>query len=163
MAVDEKTKPPSLRPGSGAGMPGGFAANLCAEELLQNGVFERFCSAQPDNGLRLDFDRLTGGRVAPHACFAVSLYSSSQSGNYKFARAPLEFFNGELKEFIEKGRRLLLRNRLVLRAHFLSHMRDDLGLAQRICHRVPFASSELVAHTTPSCLRSPKTIAGLPR
>lgn len=74
----------------------------------------------------------------------MRLDRASDSWNHELT-GTLAFFHSEIEEFIEKRRDLFLRNRLVLRADLIGHVRDDLGLAHRSCHRVAFSSLEVIS------------------
>jgi hypothetical protein len=104
-------------------------------DLLERGVLKGFRCAQAHNGLGLDLDRFACGRIAPHACFAVSLHCAADSWNYEFAGAA-RFLYGKLEQLVEESDDLFLGDRLFVGADLLRHVRNNLGLAHRICHRI---------------------------
>lgn len=114
---------------------GGFAESMGRAVLLQDGVLESLRRAQADNGLGLDLDRFTRRRVAAHASLAMCLHSATDIGDDELPGA-LGFLDGELEQLVEEAGNLLLGDRLVGSADLVSHVRDDLGLAQRSCHRI---------------------------
>src|ERR1700730_19464512 len=119
-------------------MPGGFAANLCAEgKLLEYGVFKCFRSAQTYDSLGLDLNSLTRCGVTAHTRLTMRFHRAAETRNYEFARS-LCFFYGQLEEFVKERRDLLLGHRLLRSAYLLGHVCNDLRFAQRICHRVLF-------------------------
>src|SRR5450432_783887 len=107
-----------------------------ARNLLEDRILERLGGAQADYGLGLDLDRFTGLRIATHARLAVRLDDAANSRDHKFTSSTLGFFHRELEELFKEQRGGFLGC-----AGFLGHMRNDLGLAQRLgCHLV-FLSS----------------------
>src|ERR1700683_1523889 len=125
-------------------MPGGSSSIPAPEGLLQDGVFECFRFAQTHNGLGLDLDRLAGGWIAAPTPLAMCLYGAADARNHKLPRA-LGLFHSQLDQFVEESHGLLLGYRLFPRASRLSDVRNNLRLAQRICHRVAFSSSVSIA------------------
>src|ERR1700688_3479297 len=125
-------------------MPGGSSSIPAPEVLLQDGVFECFRCAQTHNGLGLDLDGLARGRIATQTRLAMRLDGAADARDYKLARA-LGLFHSQLEQFVEESHGLLLGNGLFRRAYLLSDVRNNLGLAQRICHRVAFSSSVEIA------------------
>ena len=69
----------------------------------------------------------------------MRFHRASDARDHEFAGASA-LLHRKVEKLIEERSRLLLRDRLVLRAHLVGDMRDDLGLAHRVCHRVVFSS-----------------------
>src|SRR5580704_15839813 len=130
----KRQNPQASVPSFRAGMPGGWSSISAPKRLLQDGVFERFRRAQTHHGLGLDLDGFACGRIATHARLAMRLDGAADAGNHKLARA-LGFLHGQLEEFVEESHGLFLGDGLLRGAYFLSDVRNNLGLAQRICHR----------------------------
>src|SRR5690348_5937381 len=137
---DEKTEPP--RPSHQEDTRGGsvveaFGRIGARNELFQYSVFERLRGAETDDCLCFNLDCLASGGITAHASLAVRLNRASDSWDDELARA-LGFFHRELEQFVEEGGCLLLRDWLLVSAHLIGDMGDDLGFAQRCGHRFQF-------------------------
>src|SRR5580693_1003400 len=137
----KRQNPQASVPSFRAGMPGGWSSISAPKRLLQDGVFERFRRAQTHHGLGLDLNGFACSRIAAHARLAMRLDRAADAGNHKLARA-LGFFYSQLEQFVEESNRLFLGDRFLRGAYLIGDIRNNLGLAQRICHRVTFSSSD---------------------